>query len=208
MPGTLPNGTDPNVFLDFKNGIYTVGGVPTLLTDIATENAAYENWDGESTIVSGTGLTATSSPQAPVFINDALNIVLADGTIIYTFVLADQTSVLVENCYFPDFTFNYFSFSQKSGLSANVNYISDGVDQVDQTGLAVGRHKVAFTCAPGLSRVARSTDGGAVIAIDPAYVGPPLPNFLGIKVGQGSVLESIGFYPVQPDADLPSLSAL
>jgi hypothetical protein len=84
-PPSLPS---PTVVLDFKNGVYSIGGVSKTLSEVVTTDAAYGPWD-PTAVVAGTGLTRSVSYGAssgshhlstsPVLTTAARNAVVASG---------------------------------------------------------------------------------------------------------------------------------
>lgn len=206
-PYALPNGTEPLIFLDFKNGVYTSDGVTVTLADLLVENSDYGSWN-PARIQAGVGLVGNTD-TAPVFTNDALDLTLAGSTIVT--VLSYNGAVtgdnfryeMVDN--FIDYGLYYYSGTRIN--SEQDSYIGDQVSpDVTEPTLAVGSHEVALTMIAG--KISRSTDGAAIITVNPAAAWTPTPGAMGFVAPSSWVIESIGLYPPQPDADLPTLSAL
>lgn len=202
-PGTLPDGTEPLIFLDFENGVYTADGVPVALGDVVVENNEYGTFN-PSDVDSGVGLVPTGGTSSPTLTGDALALVIAGSTSIFTFVLTQEDAqIQIEMVDFPDF--NTYYFCAQEATFGN-EQLSDGATSIPADTIGLGTHKIALTMIDG--KLARSVDGGAADVIDPALPWTIAPNFLGMQIGLDVVLESIGLYPPQDDGDLPTLSAL
>lgn len=206
----LPNGTEPLVFLDFKNGIYTVNGISKALTDVIAQNTDFGTYT-TAAVVNGTGLVGNaSSGSNPVMIGDALSLVLGGCTALYkfTFIPADtHQRIDLELVDTSAYNMYYYSTSMSVDVNLGKCFIGDQVNpDVEEVALSVGAHRKAVTMIDG--KVSRSTDGAATITINPAAAWSPAPGILHIGVGQNAILESVGLYPAQSDGDLPTLSAL
>jgi hypothetical protein len=206
----LPNGTEPTIFLDFKNGEYTSDGVTVTIADLLVENADWGEWNAATMISAGVGMTSASAICAPVFTGDAFDLVSAGATIVLTFSGA-ASGVLSRALRYElvddlnDYNVNYYS--RHSYTEGTLSDIGDQVASNVLDGvLADGAHKSALTYIDG--KISRSTDGAAIITINPAAAWSPAPTVMGFIISVTLVLESVGIYPAQPDADLPSLSAL
>jgi hypothetical protein len=201
----LPNGTEPLILLDFKNGVYMANGDTVAVGDLLVEDENYGTWNPAS-IQSGVGLVGAS---APVFTGDALALILGGSTTLSAIgynggVTANSFRYeLVDN--FLDFGLYYRSITRinSDGLPS---YINDDSGAVNESESAVGNHKVVITMIDG--KISRSTDGSAIITINPANPWSPSPGAMGFVVPANWVVEQIGIYPPQDDADLPTLSAL
>jgi hypothetical protein len=211
-PGTIIVGgepVEPYVLMDFKNAVYTVDGDAVALSTIVTEDDTFGQWD-EASITAGVGIDEAASMTLT---GEALTLVLAGSTAIYTFVTSGNNAATIqtEMIDWPDFNTYYYA---RVGSPASNNRFNDNVaDTVyDYDGgegdvMPNGTHKVAVTMING--KIARSIDGAAVVSINPAEPWAVAPNFLGITVAEGDVvLEALALYPAQPDAELPALSAL
>ena len=205
----LPNGTEPSIFLDFKNGVYLADGEDVAVTDLLVENADWGTWNPATMISPGVGLTVASGIPSPVFTGDAFDLVASGATVVLVFsgtaTAATARSIryeLVDDLI--EYNLNYYSRS--SFRDGDMSRIGDQTaDDVNDGVLATGAHKTAITMIDG--KISRSTDGAAIISIDPAAPWSPAPTVMGFIVRSTIVLESIGIYPAQPDADLPMLSS-
>lgn len=205
----LPNGTEPLIFLDFKNGVYTADGVTVTVADLLVQNTDYGTWNAATMINgSGAGGVGGSGAAAPVFTGAALDLVLDGAT-----TLTTLASTGVEDNFRYEMTddlsdYNTYYYSQ-SGFVADQNLIGDGNGlhpDIIETALADGTHHIALTFIDG--KISRSTDGTAIITINPAVVWTPVPAFMGFVIPIGMRVEQIGIYPAQPDGDLPTLSSI
>lgn len=207
--GTLPDGTIPDIFMDFKNGIYQSQGEDVALNTLLTENADWGTWNPATMISPGVGITVVSGIPSPVFTGEAFDLAASGATIVLVFsgttTAATARSIryeLVDDL--VEYNLNYYSRS--SFRDGDVSRIGDQTaDDVNDGVLATGAHKTAITMIDG--KISRSTDGAAIISIDPAAPWSPAPTVMGFIVRATVVLESVGIYPAQPDADLPMLSA-
>lgn len=206
----LPNGTEPLVFLDFKNGVYTVNGVSKALTDVLAQNTDFGTYT-TAAVINGTGLVGDSSSASnPVMIGDALDLVLDGCTALYRFVFVAADThqrIDLELVDSSDYNTYYYSTVESVDVNNGKCFIGDQVnpDVIEGT-LTAAAHQKAVTMING--KISRSIDGEAFVTINPAAAWTPAPAILHILVGQNAILESVGLYPAQPDADLPSLSAL
>lgn len=201
-PGTLPDGTEPLVFLDFKNGVYQSDGSPSTLEALVGETE-YGEWE-PSHIVPGTGLVEGAGSNSPSFIGDALDLLLSGSTVLIQFVYPGggvNSVIQVEMITWPGFETYYWNFLDGLGTGG----IGDQVDEVLVPEIASGPHKCALTLIDG--KISQSIDGAAILTINPAAAWTVAPNLVAMAVSQSTV-ESVGFYPPQDDAELPALSAL
>lgn len=194
----LPNGTEPLVFLDFKNGVYESEGVNVAVSSLVVENTDFGDYS-ESDIQAGVGLVEAD----PTFFGDALDLLLDGSTVVCSFTMPVQTTTGI-------------TFEMVDSISYNLDYhatflndvhcrLTDEVNSpTDVDPLAPGLHKVALTMIDG--KIAASVDGGTLFSLNPAAAWSPAPQIV-IFGCSGAVIESIGLYPAQVDADLPALSA-
>lgn len=207
----IPNGTEPTIFIDAKNGVYMNSGASVAVTTLLTENTDWGTWDPATMITPGQGIkrVAATNPS-PILTGDAFDLVSAGATIVIEFVVTG-TSSTVRMRYemtddLNDFNTYYGSSFANENVSSSAGAIYDNSTQVDDGKLANGTHKTAFTMIDG--QIVRSTDGAAVVDINPADPWTPPPAIMGFVLGLDFIIETIGIYPAQPDADLPMLSAL
>lgn len=196
----LPNGTEPLIFLDFKNGIYQSEGVNVAVSSLVVENTDFGNYS-VSNIQADIGLVEAD----PTFFGDALDLLLGGSTVVCSFTLPVPTAAGI-------------TFEMVDSASYNLDYhatflndvhcrLTDEVNSpTDVDPLAAGTHKTALTMIDG--KMAASIDGGTLYALNPAVAWIPAPQIVIFGCGGNAVIESIGLYPVQSDADLPTLSAL
>lgn len=201
----LPDGTEPFIFADFENAVYLIDGEAATVQDILIEDNTYGTWNPATHIVPATGIN-NASGSSPVFTGDALTLILGGSTVVYEVEFLDASAsaiFLVEMIDWPDF--NTYYTSALKALSES--FVGDNVaPNVEVPGSGSGLHKVAITFING--KIAWAVDGVAQTGIDPAAAWTPAPNFMAMQVNSDAVVKSIGMYPAQDDADLPTLSAL
>lgn len=194
----------PLVSLDFKNGAYSIGGVSKTLGQVVEQDA--ENWGDfdPARVQAGIGLKDNGSDTAnPVVVPAA--VLLADGfTAVVTFTAGDVEPSARGQMYvtdFPDYNVNIEAAFQQGPNSAMLDFVNPS-ETLAGGDLNLGSHCAAYTVEDG--NFAGSLDGGtvAVIASDTAGV-----NAIALSVVGQTILERIDFYAVQPDGDLPTLSA-
>lgn len=206
-PGTLPDGTEPLIFSDFKNGVYTLDGAPVTVDDLWEEDQ--DNWlvfDPATHIVADVGLTTAGGQAGPVLKSGPATTLIGGFTAVITadMVGASPSVVYVELVDIPDFNNEMqFKLSRSGALvDAAVQDYSGVTSVVD--GLAQGRRRIAGTITN--AKLIASVDASATQQRDPD------PDITGttiaLLVGAGNAIESIGIYPIQDDADLPMLSTL
>jgi hypothetical protein len=204
----LPNGTEPLIFLDFKNGIYTSSGVSVAVTTLLTQNADWGTWNPATMISAGVGITG-AGPPSPVLTGDAFDLVATGATILMSFSGTDVNANSALRFEMVDDlnAYNTYYYTRLSFHSGVTNNIGDQVaaDETEPT-LSGVAHQAALTMTDG--KISRSVDGAAITTINPAAPWSPAPTVMGFIVGSGMILESVGLYPAQPDADLPMLSTL
>lgn len=207
--GVLPSGVIPDIFMDFKNGVYQSQGENVALNTLLVQNLDFGSYT-EAHIQAGVGLVGGGSGDNPVLAGDALALVLDGATAIYTMTLDDDVSDRRVDLELIDSTnYNLYYYSTSSSNFDNgsgASFIGDSAaDDVSEPCLPIGSHIKAVTMIDG--KIERSTDGNQVISIDPAAPWSPAPAILHIGIGIGAIVEEIAIYPAQPVGDLPSLSA-
>lgn len=210
-PGTLPNGTEPLIFMDFENGEFVANGDSVTIGDLFTENTNFGTWNATS-VVPATGLVGQIDGENSnaTLTGAAATLLLSGATILVRFTMVDDLSDGDTN--FGRLGFDMFSGSFETEYYGNVantlfhGVISDADEQVNVPGLALGEHAFAATIEDG--RLSISVDGGAVLTINPALPWEVAPTSATIQAFSGVTVQSLGFYPPQDDADLPMLSAL
>jgi hypothetical protein len=123
-------------------------------------------------------VTSASTICSPVLTGDAFDLVSAGATMVLTFSGATSGSLTRELRYelvddLNDYNVNYYSRS--SWKAASPSDIGDQTaDDVLDGVLSDGAHKVALTYIDG--KISRSTDGAAIITINPAAAWSPYAN--------------------------------
>jgi hypothetical protein len=216
----------PTVSLDFKNGIYSIGGVSKTLTQVCEEFADYGTYSS-SDVVGGSGLLQTlssagpvASASSPALTSAASAAVLAAGvsagfTAVMTFSssltgngLAQVLCELVAEDVSTGWGAQGIIPSPGSGAMVydyDVATAGSGI-------VTAGQHKLAFTLAG--DRLAGSIDGGSVHVSSTPQSNTAtrimIQAFAQINAASSgpvsAAVESILFYPTQLDADLVGLS--
>lgn len=221
-----PAGDLPLMVADFKNGRYYVDGQAVTEPDLFEENRDWGYYTSGQ-VVPGGGLTdlstntTTPNPsdghfgawpvlkaEVAAMIGDECTVVLATNFLNGTLQLAG-----FEYNDLPGFgTERFVWFRHAATGSSYVSTYESGVqDTFFYTGDGMtGRNKIAATL--GMTHLAGSTNGEAVQTASPTT---PVNAWTNICIvspggvsGQPGFLEMIIVYPVQDDADLPSLSTL
>lgn len=205
-PGTLPDGTEPLIFADLKNGIYTVEGVPVAMADLLEEQLDFGTFD-PALIEAGIGLRdPESTGDADPCLKQSLASVLpldTGCTIVATYSGEGSYSVTLVDL--PDYNIGYTATFSDEHIEVGDGAANSAQD-TDPLGTTT---KIAANI--GVARLAGSLGGRPVVATDTYHAADPgaAPPFntSGIVVSSGGVLESVGWYPLQDEADLPMLSA-
>jgi hypothetical protein len=199
---------EPLVFLDFKNGAYVSDGESKALGDLVGPNI-FGQWD-ESYVVNGTGLVGPVDNASCKLIGDAADLIIAGATFVCGLsVPSIPPGVSNFAVSLAVFGSDFDPYYQASFIRANFNMeMDDSYDKnVKQAAdLLAGSHKVAVTIVSG--RMAASIDGQAVVTAEPCEPWDGSQDSASVDVVEGSVVEYVGLYPAQDDADLPLLSAL
>lgn len=198
-PGTLPNGTEPDIFMGFKvvPAVYQSQGVDVALSSLVVENTDFGAYS-PSDIIAGVGLKNSN----PTFFGDALSLVIDGSTVVCTFTLPAGTGagVAFEMVDSTDYNLDYFS-QFRNGTSCVLN---DASTVAEVAPLSAGRHIAALTMIDG--EMSASIDGSAPFSVNPAAAWSPAPEIVVIGIGGDAVVEEIGLYPDQAVGDLPGLS--
>jgi hypothetical protein len=198
----LPNGVAPLIFADFKNGVYEANGASMTLGDLLIEDTDFGTWD-PSLVVAGTGFTnpGASSANGPV-LAPGLSTFIGEGcTLVPTFSQRDQGDMRLFMLDLPAYNNEFWG-----AVTRQYSGVSDGSGTFVQDTFA-NVTKAAFNIS--LTRVAGSVNGRPVFGMDPTYDATGTPfNTSAIVVENSFVLETLGWYPLQPEADLVTLSTL
>lgn len=198
----LPNGTEPFVFLDLQANpiVVQVDSAEVALATVLAENADFGAYS-PSDIQAGVGLVDSQ----PVFIGDALNLILSGSTIVCTFTIPAVADGRVdfEMIDSTDYNLDIQVFSSNNN---GCNLDDNAGHTAKEPGLAPGTNKIAVTLIDG--KIARSTNGNPVRLVDPSVAWSPAPEVMLLGAGGDAVIESVGLYPAQAVADLPALSDL
>jgi hypothetical protein len=237
MSATNPDGTTntiggdsvtETVSIDFKNGIYTIGGVSKTLDEVLVHDASYGNYDS-SAVVADVGLTVTNTftnstgttGWSPVLSAAAQAAVLANGndagfTAVVKFNTTETNGLATVGLELTksDDTIGW-------GLSAGWSKFGPSASLYDESSFyhdpeipSPGAHTVAVTlCA---NRLSSSFDGLDVIGGYSPQANTPTP-VVGMWVSAGGIgaaatgtgtatIESITFYNTTMDDNLRSLS--
>ena len=201
----LPSGDEPLILLDFANGVYTLDGVPTTVGSMLTTDPEAGGAFDEGDIAAGVGYAPPDGVKGEAaFTGEALTRVLAEATILVEFEVGATPRPAQFTMHDPDFNFEYaLSYSSTYSITDNfdvANLLAGGTMPI-----AAGLHKLVVTVENG--RIAASLDGGAVVSIA-AVAWDPAPTTFWLSIRGPSIFKLLGIYPLQDDADLPSLSAL
>lgn len=208
-PYALPDGTEPLIVLDFKNGVYLVEGDPRTAEQIIAENTDYGTFE-YSHIVADTGLVGMEGGPGgsnPLIIGDPLTLIVAGSTLVMDFQLTDDAgsgAVTISLIDGVDYNTTYFS---RASAATNATMLIDTLGtQVDGATLSISAHRQALTMIDG--KIAASVDGGTLYTISPATAWDPVPAVFVMGVGAHAILERIAIYPPQADGALPGLSTI
>lgn len=198
------NEVAPLIFADFKNGVYTVDGDTVAISDLLEESESYTGWN-PSLVSAGVGLDCTSE-ETNFRLKKALFSGLGAGSTILPTVKGDGVFYVRMT---DDPTWNNM-FPMSLGIldqSGTVS-IDDGTGSpVTDDAFDSATFRVALNAT--LTRLAASINGRTPITFDVTYDASAHPFDTSIvTVGMGQILESIGWYPLQDEADLSTLSAL
>lgn len=221
------------VSLDFKNGIYSINGIPRPVGSICSpEYSALGDF-----IVGGIGLTPFSPPlqERLTLVGDALSAIRNPSgfTAIISFVIATHSTNRHADVYIETATESTFTpylstrFRWSNSVSGEPNGNNSRFYGLPATGGGIGEtialassgsHKAAVNM--GVAVPACSIDGGAVVAGTLTYPNPAwATSTIALLVAAGSdavggtsprladaIIERIDFIPIRPNADLPGLS--
>lgn len=210
-PYALPNGAAPLTVADFKNGVYMLNGSAVDPSEVVEAIASWDaSWSVANNVTPGVG--STGNPC----INKALGeSYLAGGgiTLVAAFRRLPEASPFggildVENFNDPDFT-------QNLGVNAETanSYVYEYVDNVltERADITPDTfvddlNKLVWSIESAGASITASLNGSPTKSL--SISGTLLVNAIGMGLSAGAVLESVGIYPLQAAADLPTLSAL
>jgi hypothetical protein len=221
----LPNGDEPLFYLDFKNGDYVADGEQIAVADIAHTSGGWAGNFNPADVDPGVGYVADND-------NYTTNLSLIQGETAYNLCRQPFTYIVD---WIPGATddctcgFRYrdsvneenrlrLVMSGPNGFDVAAVYMNgaySGLNSLDNDVFTdTELYRVAYSVAA--DHVAYSVNGGPVQRaeivpenetdlVDELNASDLVVFFIS---GTGTVLERLGFYPLQDDADLPSLSAL
>lgn len=206
---------EPLAVSDFKNGIYSIGGVPKAVTDLWYEDLAWSPFNPAADIVAGKGLGGIfvngKAPRATPALFAASGLING-ATFVYEInqITADMGFELditnVANNPFDGLY--YYTFGPSPLPTTYINSVGYAASQTPPT----GRHKIAITFTQGACGF--SIDAGAVIlATNPvAYASLTtlilyvIPAY-GYGANPEGYVEKLTIYPPQAIGALQTLSA-
>lgn len=177
VPGTLPDGTQPLVYADFKNAVYQIASSDAAITDIFEENTDYGAY-APSDVVAGVGLVASQGP--------VLKAALAAGP------LADGYTVVFEAVFSETSNNQFYSIDAPNWgqeLSGGLAY-DNGADKLFAViqgvhGNQAGPFNINY---PARYKVGASIDGTDIAM---SVAGTAVLNLTG---GPASTLDTIAIY--------------
>jgi hypothetical protein len=219
-------GPTPTVSLDFKNGVYSIGGVSKTLAQVCEQFATYGAYSS-SDVVAGTGLLRTlstagpaSSSTSPALTSAASAAVLAAGvpagfTAVMTFsasLTGNGTAQSFVEMVAEDVSTGWGAQGLLLSPGSGAMVYDYGAISTSSGVVAAGQHKLAFTLSS--TRLAGSMDGGTVHVSGAPQANTAtrimLSSYAHINAASSgpvtSALERIDFYETQVDADLVGLS--
>lgn len=220
----LPDGSEPLILADFKNGVYMISGEAVPLGDILSENEAIWGSFDPALIQAGVGLVCdTDFPDSNVaLVGDMLDLARGEMTMVMECNLNASAFALCGfvNRDVPDgdnhcrFSMNGINGGDAAQVSLYAKQDNGGTPSGGAEiggllpGMVNGLNRVAWTRT--VTGLAVSVNGGAVTT----YPGTPFllknefNDFAGFFVtGNGCVLTEFLVASPQADADLPALSA-
>jgi hypothetical protein len=202
---------EPLVLADFKNGVYTINGEAAGITDVIESNPDWGVFDPEL-IVPGTGLVAVGQfPETYGTLKSTLATFLTDGcTIIPVVAELDGPNLGIGSTKFdmlelPGWSVDIWGrVDTNGGGSVTVTVADGGINTISDGDTGVST-KTAFNISR--TRVAASVNGRPAVGVTVGYAAGPF-NTSAFYTENDAALESIGWYPLQDEADLPGLSAI
>jgi hypothetical protein len=197
---------------DFKNGVYSIGGVSKTVEEVWAENADFQPFD-PALIVAGVGLTGTTSAKGPALTAAAKADLLGGFVAVLDYsVAADNTQIALVEMFLldlPNWSAAYWTrFYLNGGFDGST--IGDLGSVSSPLVTTVGTHRCALRFAS--DALVASIDGGANVT-----TAMPADNSTATDVGvdltassgASAILEKIEFFALADytAADLPTLSA-
>lgn len=206
-----PDGSQPLLYADFKNGNYWASGAEVAAGDTVYENLDWAPFD-LSQIVAGTGLTSASGSTGPTIRETPLGSTFVDGmTVVTSYRCSDAVSsnagVYIQD--FPNYD-NSADVSISSNSAENALLEATGFAGATLAGAIIdGTNVLASNFTP--DRAAASLNGDVVSAADITTTTPY--NSLAIQpfslsAAPNSAVLSIAVYVLQLETDLPAMSAV
>lgn len=201
------------VSLDFKNGVYSIGGVSKTLAEVCEQDLDWGTYSS-SDVVGGTGLRSTSGSVNPTLTAVASAAVLAGGSftavVSFTLALTGTGAVSIDVDTFDSAVANDWGFgarlSPDSSTATGTLFDYDAIfETITLSG--AGAHKGAATLSP--THLAGSIDGGSVVVTGtPQTMTPVQVGLSTFTSGTATaVIERVDFYSAVADGALVALSA-
>lgn len=211
-PYALPDGTEPLIVSDFKNGIYMVGSEIVTVEDIWTEDDELGPYSPETDIVVDVGLIDDDGGNSlPVMLAELASPLLSNCTMVIQTAWASGATVGEVRAHHVELP----GFIEDLELIYRYNEIFDppkfiGILQSFEYG---GPIEVPQTLTPNRIAITIINDNMAASVNGEAVLSFPLvktaePNTIYIELSDHLIIEYIAFYPPQDDEDLPALSEL
>lgn len=228
--GGGPTGPTALVSIDYKNGVYSIGGVSKTLAEVVEHTVSYGAFD-PAAVIAGTGLRSTwagsgasgNLSQCPTLTAAAFAAALPGGaaggfTAVVT-ASVDQTGpafcTMGVELVKDDFSTGWGVEVGYNSPTSETTNIYDYATLDKRWSFGAGRH--IFSLTQATDRIAVSKDGGAPIVSNTAPMAQPAANQIGtwvranqLSAGAGTatvIIEKIEFFATVADADLAALSA-
>jgi hypothetical protein len=206
LPPWLPTGA--TTFTDFKNGHYYANGAEVAAADVISNPAQ---------ISGGTGLTLVAGQAAQTFLGDALTGLSAiSGTIVAEFLTPNPKEFLLVCNNNEDSNERWVIDAIEANIALAIRYDDANYDEAD-TGNSSndGRNIVAINYSASGSIVI-SMNGGAFVDGGSTVTNAAATQIVfgqyhsggTVNAGRDVTLVSLTRYPLRPNSDLPTLSAL
>lgn len=192
---------DPEILIDFENGVYTVDGVSVAVTSLFGSDPIFtvNPWTDEK-IQSGVGLENEGDPNSqPTFIGEALSRLLSGATVIMDVTFSGFGQVGL------DLHTSDYAFEADAGIRNGYVKVDDYIGSIqssDGTPIDAGRLLLALNISPTHLAVSSNVEMVAidtVTPVTPTDVGIVIPNTL------GHIIHSIRIVTAVADEDLQTL---
>jgi hypothetical protein len=201
------------VSLDFKNGVYSIGGVSKTLAEVCEQDLDWGPYSSAS-VVGGTGLRSTSGSVNPTLTSAASAAVLAGGSftavVAFTLALTGTGNASIDVDTFEATVTDDWGFGAR--LNPNSSTATGTLFDFDATFETIplsgaGAHKGAATLGP--THLAGAIDGGSVVVTGTPQTMTPVQVGLGLFTSgtATAVIERVDFYSAVADGALVALSA-